>query len=85
MVNFVAFFFCSIAMHVNIFVEVADLKKHIKCVVLKQRPFKCDSCDRAFGEKSNLTRHIRAVQYVSELGFSQTKMGRDSNEECSMS
>lgn len=40
------------------------MKKHIKCVVLKQRPFKCDSCQRAFGERSNLTRHIRAVQYV---------------------
>jgi hypothetical protein len=39
----------------------------IKCVVLKQRPFKCDYplCDWAFGERSNLNRHIKAVQYVS--------------------
>lgn len=31
-----------------------DLNQSIKCVHLKERPFQCDECEAAFGEKGNL-------------------------------
>lgn len=43
------------------FAQPADLKKHVNCVHLKQRPFQCDECDAAFGEKGNLNRHKKSV------------------------
>ena len=41
----------------KVFSRKSYLKKHIRVVHEKQRPYECDRCKKTFGEKGNLNRH----------------------------
>jgi uncharacterized Zn-finger protein len=38
-----------------------DLEKHSNIVHLGKKPFKCDHCDKAFGQKGHLNDHINST------------------------
>lgn len=80
---------CHICKHV--FCQPADLRKHISTVHEKQRPFKCQLCDKRFGEKGTssialfdfivvvLTLEIRKLEKTYKFGPFQSAPIRMSN------
>ncbi len=56
---------CKICGH--LFTQVGDLTKHIRTVHEKQRPFKCDFCDKAFGEKGTCSWNPQCITQLLTL------------------
>lgn len=50
------------------FTQVGDMRKHVRTVHERLRPYKCDQCSRSFGENGNLQKHKRSV-HLKERPF----------------
>ncbi len=51
------------------FTQVGDMRKHMRTVHERLRPYKCEICGRSFGENGNLQKHRRSV-HLKERPFS---------------
>lgn len=49
---------CDMCAHT--FGDAAALRKHVRAVHLKEKPFACSICHRCFAERSNLKKHVIA-------------------------
>lgn len=57
----------------------------IKCVHLKERPFQCDRCEAAFGEKGNLKCVCPPEMHMSRFLFFLVKLtNTNQNENCAV-
>lgn len=59
----------------NFFSDSGSLKKHVKSVHEKIRPYMCDECGVRFAEKSNLRKHMRA-RHSNEKRFVCERCGK---------
>ena len=51
----------NVLLVVRCLVASTDLKTHCKIIHEKNKEYKCDSCDKMFGRKSNLKGHSKNI------------------------
>ena len=53
------------------------LKHHISSVHEGKRPFKCNTCDRNFSQKSKLNRHVEACKSIIECDYCKATFAKE--------